>query len=136
VAPPIGLEPMTDWLTAISGSTPSDPSIGAFTITDAVIEAFGVFCRVDLVRSAKTIKEHCNYLKRYVKEMGVVIDGARIRNFLFRIRNKYPNPRTHRAYLYMLKVFCRDFLKHGEWVSTLKFPRIKPNIITDLPDSN
>jgi intergrase/recombinase len=92
-----------------------------------------MFCKVDLLRSKKTIKEHINNLKRYVKKMGSLIDAAKIREFLFCIRNKYHNPRTYRSYLCTLRVFCRDFLKHGEWVQTLKFPKIKQNIITDLP---
>jgi intergrase/recombinase len=131
VAPPKGLEPLTDWLTALrhQGSLAT-----SFTIADSVIDSFAMFCRIDLLRSHKTIKEHVNCLKRYVKEMGNDIDATRIRDFLFKIRSKYPNPRTHRAYLCMVKVFCRDFLGKGEWVATLKFPKIKPNIIIDLPN--
>ena len=128
MAPPKGLEPLTDWLTAVRDGSKS------LVITDTVIERFAMFCNIDLLRSPKTIKDHVNCLKRYVKEMGNIIDAARIRDFLFKIRNTYPNPRTHRSYLCMLKVFCRDFLGKGEWVATLKFPKIKVNIIIDLPD--
>ena len=52
---------------------------------------------------------------------------------MFQIRSKYSNPRTYRSYLCTLKVFCRDFLKRGEWVGSLRFPRIQPKIIIDLP---
>lgn len=102
-------------------------------ITNEILQDFAMFCKVDLLRSKKTIKEHINNLKRYFMVMGSQIDATKIWEFLFFIRNKYPNPRTYRSYLCTLRVFCRDFLKCGEWVQTLKFPRIKPNIITDLP---
>ena len=141
VAPPIGLEPMTNWLTARRSAQKQLSFIKQHqiaeiyvAITQTMIDAFANFCRIDLLRSPKTVKEHVNHLKRYVKEMGVSINAAKIRDFLSKIRNKYPNPRTHRAYLCMLKVFCRDFLGKGEWVATLKFPKIKPNIITELPN--
>lgn len=65
--------------------------------------------------------------------MGNVIDAVKIRDFLNLIRTQYPNPRTYRWYLCALKVFCRDFLCKGEWVATLKFPKIRVNLITDLP---
>jgi len=131
MAPPKGLEPLTDWLTALRHQGFSDSS---FTITDAVLDDFAMFCRIDLVRSAKTIKMHLNALRRYINEMGNIISAKTIRDFLFEIRSNYPNPRTYRWYLCALKVFCRDFLGKGEWVATLKFPRIKPNIITELPN--
>jgi intergrase/recombinase len=102
-------------------------------ITIEILNDFAMFCKVDLLRSQKTIKEHRNNLKRYVKVMGSLIDASKIRDFLFYIRNKYSNPRTYRSYLCTLKVFCRDYLKHGEWVQTLKFPKITQAIITDLP---
>ena len=120
---------MTDWLTAVK-----DGSKSVVVISDTVIDGFARFCRVDLLRSPKTVKDHVNNLKRYIKEMDNIIDATRIRDFLFKIRNTYPNPRTHRSYLCMLKVFCRDFLGKGDWVATLKFPKIKVSIITNLPD--
>lgn len=92
-----------------------------------------MFCKVNLLRSHKTIKEHVNCLKRYSKEMGDTIDANKIRDFLSKIRTKYPNPRTYRLYLCAFKVFCRDFLKREDWAKTLRFPRISPKIITDLP---
>jgi hypothetical protein len=122
---------LTNWLTA---KTPTVSSELPFAITDNVIESFANFCRVDLLRSPKTVKEYVNYLKRHVKEMGNLISATKIRTFLSIVGNKYPNPGTHRAYLCMIKVFCRDFLGRGEWVATLKFPKIKVNVITDLPD--
>jgi len=121
---------LTDWLTATHGSK----SPCSVVITDATLEDFAIFCRIDLVRSTKCIKMHLTAMKRYVREMGNTIDAARIRGFLFKIRSNYPNPRTYRWYLCALKIFCRDFLGRSEWVATLKFPRIKPNIITELPD--
>jgi len=130
VAPPKGLEPLTDWLTARHQGF----SHSSFSITDAVLSDFAMFCRIDLVRSAKTIKMHLHALRRYVSVMGNTINATTIRDFLFKIRNTYSNPRTYRWYLCALKVFCRDFLGKGEWVATLKFPRIKPNIITELPN--
>jgi intergrase/recombinase len=130
LAPPKGLEPLTDWLTATHGSK----SPYSVVITDAMLENFARFCRIDLVRSAKCIKMHLNAMRRYVREMGNTIDANRIRDFLFKIRSNYPNPRTYRWYLCALKIFCRDFLGKGEWVATLKFPRIKPSIILELPD--
>ena len=133
VAPPIGLEPMTDWLTAIKGSIPLNPSGGAFTITDSVLDSFGMFCRVDLQRSNKTIKMHINALRRYTREMGNTIDATKIRVWLFKYRNKNVNPRTYRWFLCAIKVFCRDYLKRAEWVQTLKFPRIDLKLITQLP---
>jgi len=133
VAPPIGLEPMTDWLTAIKGSIPLDPSGRAFTITDSVLDSFAMFCRVDLQRSNKTVKMHINALRRYNREMGNTIDAAKIRSWLFKYRNKNVNPRTYRWFLCAIKVFCRDYLKKGEWVQTLKFPRIDLKLITQLP---
>ncbi len=102
-------------------------------ITNEVLQEFAMFCKVDLLRSRRTIKEHVNNLKRYRKEMGSLIDAAKIRDFLFFIRSKYSNPRTYRSYLCTLKVFCRDFLNKGEWVESLRFPRIQPKIITELP---
>jgi hypothetical protein len=92
------------------------------------------FCRIDLVRSAKCIKMHLTAMRRYVREMGNTINATTIRDFLFKIRSNYPNPRTYRWYLCALKVFCRDFLKQPDWVDTLKFPRIKLSLITNLPD--
>ena len=130
LAPPIGFEPMTNWLTARSGSK-SDSCV---IITDSMLDAFARFCRIDLVRSTKSIKMHLSALKRYIKEMGSIIDANLIRDFLSKIRHNYPNPRTYRWYLCALKVFVRDFLRKGEWVATLKFPRIKPKIIVDLPE--
>jgi intergrase/recombinase len=103
-------------------------------ISGAMIESFAMFCRIDLLRSPKTVKEHVNSLRRYVKRSGNTINATKIRDFLLRIRSEYPNPRTHRAYLCMFKVFCRDFLGKDEWVATLKFPRIRLKIILDLPN--
>jgi integrase len=130
VAPPKGFEPLTDWLTARASTVSSELP---FTITDNVLERFSMFCRIDLLRSKKSIKMHINALKRYIRMMGSAIDAVKIRDFLSRIRTQYPNPRTYRWYLCALKVFCRDFLNKGEWVATLKFPKIKVNLITDLP---
>ena len=131
MAPPKGLEPLTDWLTALRHQGFSDSSI---TIMDCVLDDFAMFCRVDLQRSEKTVKMHLQALRRYTREMGNTINARKVRDFLFKIKSKYPNPRTYRAFLCALKVFCRDYLQKGEWVATLKFPRIKPNIITNLPD--
>ena len=103
-------------------------------ITEKILQEFAVFCKIDLLRSKKTIKEHVNNLKRYVKVKGTLINAEQIRDFLLYIRNNYSNPRTYRSYLCTLRVFCRDFLKRGEWVKTLRFPKIKPKIIIDLPD--
>ena len=133
VAPPIGLGPMTDWLTAMKGSIPLDSSDRAFAITDSVLDNFAMFCRVDLQRANKTVKMHINALKRYTREMGNTIDATKIRNWLFKYRNKNINPRTYRWFLCAIKVFCRDYLKKGEWVQTLKFPRIDLKLITQLP---
>ena len=102
-------------------------------ITKEVLQEFAKFCRVDLLRSRKTIKEHINNLKRYIKVRGSFIDAASIRDFLLYIRSNYNNPRTYRSYLCTLKVFCRDFLKKDEWVESLRFPRIQPKILIDLP---
>jgi intergrase/recombinase len=102
-------------------------------ITEEVLQEFAMFCKVDLLRSRRTIKEHINNLKRYRKVIGSLIYAANIRDFLFYIRRKYSNPRTYRSYLCTLKVFCRDFLKKGEWVESLRFPKIQPKIITYLP---
>jgi integrase len=102
-------------------------------ITDEVLQEFAMFCKVDLLRSRKTIKEHVNNLKRYARVMGSLINAGQIRDFLLYIRNNYTNPRTYRSYLCTLRVFCRDFLNQGEWVATLRFPKIKPKIIIDLP---
>ena len=66
--------------------------------------------------------------------MGSLINAGQIRDFLLYIRNNYTNPRTYRSYLCTLRVFCRDFLNQGEWVATLRFPKIKPKIIIDLPN--
>jgi intergrase/recombinase len=121
---------MTDWLTATNGSK----SLQSVVITDKMLENFARFCRIDLVRSAKCIKMHLSAMRRYIKEVGNTIDANRIRAFLFKIRSSYPNPRTYRWYLCALKIFCRDFLGRSEWVATLKFPRIKTSIITELPD--
>ena len=133
VAPPIGLEPMTDWLTAMNGNILSDSSSKAFTITNSVLENFAMFCRVDLQRADKTVKMHINALKRYTREMGSTIDATKIRNWLFKYRNRNVNPRTYRWFLCAIKVFCRDYLKKTEWVQTLKFPRIDLKLITRLP---
>lgn len=103
-------------------------------ITDTLLDDFAKFCRIDLVRSAKCIKMHLTAMRRYVREMGNTINATTIRDFLFKIRSNYPNPRTYRWYLCALKIFCRDFLGKSEWVATLKFPRIRPNIITELPN--
>jgi hypothetical protein len=92
-----------------------------------------MFCKVDVLGARKTINEHGNNLKRYTQIVGSFIDAAKIRDFLFQIRNKHSNPRTYRSYLFTLKVFCRDFLKKGEWVESLRFPRIQPKIIITLP---
>jgi len=108
VAPPIGLEPMTDWLTAMKGSIPLDPSDRAFTITDGVLDGFAMFCRVDLQRANKTVKMHINALRRYTREMGNTIDATKIRNWLFKYRNRNVNPRTYRWFLCAIKVFCRE----------------------------
>ena len=112
---------------------PSKMGINGNHITEEILQEFAMFCKVDLLRSRKTVREHINNLKRYIKAMGSFIDATEIRNFLFYIRNKYSNPRTYRSYLCTLKVFCRDFLKKGEWGESLRFPRIQPKIITDLP---
>jgi hypothetical protein len=114
-------------------SLPLKMGINGNHITEEVLQDFAMFCKVDLLRAPKTIKEHINNLKRYVKAMGSFIDTKKIRDFLFYIRSRYSNPRTYRSYLCTLKVFCRDFLKKGEWVESLRFPRIQPKIITDLP---
>jgi integrase len=92
-----------------------------------------MFCRVDLQRANKTVKMHINALRRYTREMGNTIDALKIRNWLFKYRNKNINPRTYRWFLCAVKVFCRDYLKKGEWVQTLKFPRIDLKLITQLP---
>ena len=106
-------------------------------ITDKMLQDFAMFCKVDLLRARKTIKEHVNNLKRYRKAMGSLIDAAKIRKFLFYIRSKYSNPRTYRSYLCTLKVFCRDFLKEDEWVESLRFPRIhKKLLLTYLQNKN
>jgi len=133
VAPPIGLEPMTDWLTATKGSSPLDHSGRAFVITDSVLDSFAMFCRVDLQRANNTVKMHINALRRYTREMGNAIDATKIRSWLFRYRNQNVNPRTYRWFLCAIKVFCRDYLKKAEWVQTLKFPRIDLKLITRLP---
>jgi hypothetical protein len=93
-------------------------------ITREVLEDFTMFCKVDLPRSEKTIKEHINNLKRYVKVKGSLINAEQVRDILLYVRNNYSNPRTYRSYLCTLKVFCRDFLKKGEWVKSLRFPKI------------
>jgi integrase len=110
-----------------------DSSRRAFTITDSVLDSFAMFCRVDLQRANKTVKMHINALRRYTREMGNTIDALKIRNWLFKYRNKNINPRTYRWFLCAVKVFCRDYLKKGEWVQTLKFPRIDLKLITQLP---
>jgi len=132
-APPIGLEPMTDWLTAMKGSMLLESSDKAFTITDSALDSFAMFCRVDLQRADKTVKMHINALRCYTKEMGNTIDAYRIRTWLFKYRSKNVNPRTYRWFLCAIKVFCRDYLKRAEWVQTLKFPRIDLKLITQLP---
>jgi integrase len=118
---------LTDWLTVNQGNS-------SVVITIALLNDFAKFCRIDLVRSAKCIKMHLTAMRRYVKEMGNTINAKTIRDFLFKIRSSYPNPRTYRWYLCALKIFCRDFLGRGKWVSTLKSPRIKLSLITNLPD--
>jgi hypothetical protein len=102
-------------------------------ITNEALQEFAAFCKVDLLRARKTIKEHINNLKRYRKVMGSFIDAKKIREFLFYIRSRYSNPRTYRSYLCTLKVFSRDFLKRGQWVESLRFPRIQPKMIIYLP---
>ena len=112
---------------------PPKMGINGNHITEEVLQDFAMFCKVDLLRAPKTTRELTNNLKRFRKAMGSYIDAAKIREFLFHIRSKYSNPRTYRSYLCTLKVFCRDSLKRGEWVESLRFPRIQPKIITDLP---
>ena len=48
-------------------------------ITNEVLQEFAMFCKVDLLRSKKTIKEDTNNLKRYVKVMGSSINAKQIR---------------------------------------------------------
>jgi integrase len=127
---------MTDWLTATKGNVPLTPSTIAFTITDSVLDGFAMFCRVDLQRANKTVKMHINALRRYTREMGNAMDANRIRMWLFKYRNNNTNPRTYRWFLCAIKVFCRDYLKKGEWVATLKFPRIDLKLITQLPSKD
>jgi site-specific recombinase XerD len=105
----------------------------AFTITSQALEAFSVFCRVDLQRSDKTVKMHINALRRFSKEMGNTIDANKIRTWLCKYRNNNVNPRTYRWFLCAIKVFCRDYLRMPQWVETLKFPRIDLKLITQLP---
>jgi len=92
-----------------------------------------MFCRVDLQRASKTVKMHIQALRRYTREMGNTIDSNKIRAWLYKYRNTNTNPRTYRWFLCAIKVFCRDYLKKGEWVATLKFPRIDLKLITQLP---
>jgi len=74
-------------------------------ITNEVLQEFAMFCKIDLLRSKKTIKEHINNLKRYVKVKGLLINSDQIRDFLLHVRNNYSNPRTYRSYLCTLRVF-------------------------------
>jgi integrase len=72
-------------------------------------------------------------LNRYVKTMGCEIDGERIRQWLLRVREEAGSPKTYAWCLCGIKALAK-FLNKEEWVKTLRFPKIKPSIIIDLPD--
>ena len=71
---------------------PPKMGINGNHITEGVLQDSAMFCKVDLLRAPKTIKEHINNLKRYVKVMGSFFNAIKIRDFLYYIRSKYSNP--------------------------------------------